>query len=304
MVFPSGEQFEIVSGSHKAVIVEVGGGVREYTVSGRPVLFGYPAEEMATGARNTPLIPWPNRLEDGRYTFDGKTYQVALTEPEKQNAIHGFLRWRPWRCAEKHPDRVVMTARIHPMMGYPFTLDVHVEYALSEAGLVCTTTAKNLGDATLPFAAGQHPYLTAGTERIDPCTLELDGTTWVPTDDARQLPTGPKPPVEGTPYDFRKGKVIGTQEVDYAFGDLTRDGEGKAWARLIAPDGHKSELWADSAYKYLEIYTAHTLPESQRRRGCGVEPMTCAPNGFRSGDGLIRLEPGQSWTGRWGVRSS
>jgi len=47
-----------------------------------------------------PLIPWPNRIQDGAYRFDGVEYQVPLTEPENHNAIHGFLRWRNWTCRQ------------------------------------------------------------------------------------------------------------------------------------------------------------------------------------------------------------
>src|ERR1700683_808668 len=102
---PSGEQFEIAHGQQRATIVEVGGGVREYAVGERPVLDPYPVQAMSDGAHGTPLIPWPNRLADGRYRFDGVDYQVALTEPGKHNAIHGFLRWRAWRGLGHEPGR-------------------------------------------------------------------------------------------------------------------------------------------------------------------------------------------------------
>ena len=63
---PSGEQFEIVHGEHRATIVEVGGGVREYAVGDRQVLDPYARDAMCDGAHGAPLIPWPNRLADGR----------------------------------------------------------------------------------------------------------------------------------------------------------------------------------------------------------------------------------------------
>lgn len=79
---PSGDQFQIRHGDQRATIVEVGGGVREYLTGDRAVLESYPLEAICDGAHNTPLIPWPNRLADGRYRFDGVDHQVALTEPE------------------------------------------------------------------------------------------------------------------------------------------------------------------------------------------------------------------------------
>ncbi len=298
---PSGEQFEIRSGKQRATIVEVGGGIREYEVGGRPVLDPYPVDAMCDGARGNVLVPWPNRLGDGRYRFDGVDHQVALTEPEKNNAIHGLLRWRSWRAAEQTPSRVVVATRLHPMMGYPFSLEVSVAYELDDAGLSVATTATNTGATRCPYGCGQHPYLSPGTGLIDACTVELDARTRILTDEKRQLPTG-REPVAGTPFDFSRGKPLGNETVDFAFTDLARDDGRRAWVRLLAPDGRRAELWVDEHYPILELYTGHTLDPERRRHGLGAEPMTCPPNAFQSGDGLVCLEPGQSLTTTWGVQ--
>jgi aldose 1-epimerase len=50
------------------------------------------------------------------------------------------------------------------------------------------------------------------------------------------------------------------------------------------------------------VFTADGIPDTaRRRRSVAIEPMTCAPNAFRSGDGLIVLQPGDSWSGSWGI---
>jgi aldose 1-epimerase len=285
---PSGEQFEIRHGDQRATIVEVGGGVREYEAGGRLVLDPYPIEEMCDGAHGVVLVPWPNRLADGRYRFDGVDHQVALTEPDKANAIHGFLRWRSWRASERTPSRVVVRTRLHPMVGYPFCLDVSVAYELGDGGLVVATTATNVGGTPCPYGCGQHPYLSPGTGLIDACTLQLAARTRILTDNERQLPTG-RERVAGTPFDFSAGKRLGDQKLDFAFTDLTRDESGYAWVGLSAPDEHVVELWVDEHYPILELYTGDTLGPERRRRGLGTEPMTCPPNAFQSGDGLLRL---------------
>jgi len=300
-IAPSGDQFEIRSGDQRATIVEVGGGVREYEVSGRLVLDPYPVNAMCDGAHGTVLVPWPNRLADGRYRFDGADYQVALTEPDKANAIHGFLRWRSWHASEHTGNRVAMGTRLQPMMGYPFCLDVSVAYELGDGGLVVATTATNRGATSCPYGCGQHPYLSPGTGLIDTCTLEVDARTRILTDNERQLPTG-REPVAGTRFDFAAGMPLGDEKLDYAFTDLARDDSGRAWVRLSAPDGHCVELWVDEHYPIVELYTGDTLAPERRRRGLGTEPMTCPPNAFQSGDGLVGLQPGQSLTTTWGVR--
>ncbi|MBA2555596.1 MAG: aldose 1-epimerase family protein [Geodermatophilaceae bacterium] len=298
---PSGEQFELVSGDQQATIVEVGGGVRAYTHAGRAVLQDYPLTAMCDGAHGAPLVPWPNRLGDGRYRFAGVDYRVALTEPEKSNAIHGFLRWSAWRPVRRAPDRIALAIRAHPRQGYPFTLDVEVEYGLDSNGLSVRTTATNVGDAPCPYGCGQHPYLSPGDALIDECLLEVAAGTRIRTDPDRQLPVGIDA-VAGTEFDFRQPRRLGSLRIDDAFTDLDRDPQGRAWVRLHRPDTWTAELWVDRSYSLVELYTADTLTPARRRRGLGVEPMTCPPNAFQTGDRVRTLHPGEAAVAEWGVR--
>lgn len=298
---PSGAQFTISHGDQRATIVEVGGGVRAYAVGARPVLDPYPIDAQCDGAHGAPLIPWPNRLEDGTYRFDGVDHQVALTEPDKHNAIHGLMRWRPWQAVEHTDRRVVMAARLHPMAGYPFTLDVQIDYELGEGGLTVAATASNRGDRPCPYGFGQHPYLSPGGGTIDGCTLQVDAETRVLTDPERQLPMG-REAVDATAHDFRRPQLLGDQAIDDPFTDLTRDVDGRAWARLGSPGSGTVELWVDELHPFIEVYTGDGLAPDRRRRGLGAEPMTCPPNAFHTGEGVIALDPGQSVTTRWGVR--
>ncbi len=301
LVPPSGEQFQIAHGDQHATIVEVGGGVREYVSGGRDVLHPYPLEAMCDGAHGAPLIPWPNRLADGRYSFDGTDYQLALTEPAKRNAIHGLLRWRSWRALEHSDQRVVMGIRLHPMTGWAFTLDVSIAYTLADDGLTVETRATNVGDVVCPWGSGQHPYLAPGAgAKVDDCTLELAAGFRILTDAERQLPIG-REPVEGTDYDFHSARPIDSLEIDHAFSDLERDADGRAWLRMGCPDGCTLELWSDQTYPLMQVYTADTLAPARRRTGLGAEPMSCPPNALASGELIVRLEPGDSQVARWGV---
>lgn len=297
---PSGQQYELTAGDYRATIVEVGGGVRTCDRDERPVLHPYPVSAMADGAHGAPLIPWPNRLADGQYRFDGTDYQVALTEPEKHNAIHGFLQWRSWKPQEQTAERIVMATRLHPLQGYPFALDVSIEYTLSLSGLTVRTTATNVGDTACPYGCGQHPYLSPGANLIDDCEIELDASTRILTSADRQLPTGTEA-VEGRPYDFRRARRLGELRVDHAFTDLARDTDGRAWLRLHGSDGLTAQLWVDSTYPLIEVFTSDTLSPDRRRCGLGAEPMTCPPNAFQTGEQVTRLEPRASITTAWGV---
>ena len=297
---PSGAQFEIAAGSGRATIVEVGGGIRSYEDGGRAVLEPYGLADICDGGHGAVLVPWPNRLAEGRYSFQGVEHRLALTEPARGNAIHGLGRWRAWRALEQEPDRVLMGLRLHPQPGYPFDLEVAVEYRMGEDGLTVTTTALNRGGPTCPYGAGQHPYLSPGAGTIDDCSLELPAATLITTDPDSGLPSG-REGLEGRPLDFRSPRRLAELQIDSPFADLDRGADGRARARLLCADGASVELWVDDGYSFLELFTGDTLSPSRRRRGLAVEPMSCPPNAFQSGEGLVRLGAGDSHTARWGV---
>ena len=164
VIAPSGEQIEIAAGDQQAVVVEVGGGLRSYSAGGRELVDGYGADEMSSSGRGQVLIPWPNRLQDGSYEFDGRRHQLPLNEPQHHNAIHGLVRWSAWTASAREPHRVVMEHILFPQPGYPFALRLGIEYALSDRGLRVRTTATNVGTDPCPYGSGAHPYLTVGTQ--------------------------------------------------------------------------------------------------------------------------------------------
>ena len=299
MVAPSGEQVEIALGDQRAVLVGVGGGLRSYAIAGSDVIDGYGIAEMSTSGRGQVLIPWPNRLQAGSYEFGGRSHQLALDEPSAGNAIHGLVRWADWTVAEREANRVVVVHTLHPRPGYPFALELSIEYTLSQGGLQVRTTATNVGMDPCPFGSGAHPYLTFGTGSVDSVLLQVPARTVLHSDE-RGIPTG-SDAVGGTEYDFTQPRAIGATKLDTAFTDLERDQDGLARVELRHPDHDGGlALWVDERYSYLMLYTGDDRPDVNRR-SLAVEPMTCPPNAFRSGDDLIVLEPGGSFQGVWGI---
>ena len=296
---PSGQQIEIALGDQRAVVVEAGAGLRSYSAAGRDLLDGYEAHEMSRSGRGQVLIPWPNRIEDGSYEFDGQLHQLPINDVEEQDAIHGLVRWAAWHVREREQHRVLMQHRIHPQPGYPFSLEVDIEYSLSARGLRVTTTAVNVGAGPCPYGCGAHPYLKAGVEPVDAATLRAPGGT-VLLSNERGIPVGSEP-VEGTKFDFRRPRPIATTKLDNAFTDLERDGDGLARVSLSGPGGELT-LWVDETYRYLMLFTGDPLPDVDRG-SLAIEPMTCPPNAFRTDEALIRLEAGRSFTSTWGIDS-
>ena len=290
---PSGEQIELSSGNQEAVVTEVGAGLRTYSAGGHDVLDSYAIDELASSGRGQLLIPWPNRIRDGAYELDGRRHQLDINEPARNNAIHGLVRWSNWRVSGRSADRAVLEHALRPRPGYPFTLELRVEYSLSAEGLTVVTTATNAGAETCPYGAGAHPYLTVHAGAVDEAVLRIPARSVLEADE-RGIPVRSRP-VETTELDFREPRPVGPTRLDHCFTDLDRDEDGRARVVIVG-----TTLWVDASYPYLMIFTGDGLPDVERR-SLAVEPMTCAPNAFVSGDGLVLLKPGESHAGAWGI---
>jgi aldose 1-epimerase len=297
---PSGEQHEVAFGRQRVVIAGVGATLRSYDVGDEAVVDGFDEDEICSAGRGQVLAPWPNRLAEGRYDYDGVSARAAIDEPERHNAIHGLVRWLAWQVRYRAQNVLGMGCTLEPQPGYPWRLDLGVEYRLGRDGLSVTATASNPSDRPIPFGMGFHPYISAGTGRVDECRLHLPGSTRLVTDD-RGLPTG-EATVGGTEYDFLAPRAVGSTRLDTAYTNLARGEDGLARVALERPGPSSVTMWADSSFPYFMAYTGDTLDPPQRRRASiAIEPMTCPPNALRSGTDVITIEPGASWTGRWGL---
>ena len=302
MIPLTGSQYEIAAGDYRAAVTELGAGLRELSRAGRPLITGYQPDELPPGAAGQLLAPWPNRVDHGRYAFDGAQYQLDLSEPEQANAIHGLTRWENWAPVRQQDDRVILTHTLPARPGYPFCLRLEAEYRLDPAGgLEVTITARNEGSRRAPYGTGSHPYLTARTSLVDECFLTLPAGRWLPAG-PRDIPSGPAKDLTGGPFDFRQRRRIGTTSINHAFTALERDAAGKAWAWLGA-DTIRVGLWAGDGYPWLQVFTGDTLPEGHRRRAVAIEPMTCPPNALATGQDLVVLDPGGSVSHSWGIRA-
>jgi len=297
-------QYDIEAGQYRATVTELGAGLRELSFHGQPLIAGYEADELPPAGAGELLAPWPNRVDGGRYVFGGTEYQLALTEPTRANAIHGLTRWTAWTAVRQDSGAVLLRSTPHGQQGYPFSVEIEAEYRLdASTGLQVTVTARNRGSHTAPYGTGSHPYLTVRTSSVDACELTLPARSWLPLDD-RGIPAGPPEPVEGTEYDFRTARAIGTTRLDHALTGLSRDGDGRAWAYLAADGGSgpRVGLWAGGGYGWLQVFTGDPLGPDRRRKAVAIEPMTCPPNAFVTADDLLVLEPGEMAAHSWGIR--
>ncbi len=300
---PTGRQLELRRGGVSAVVTEVGATLRALEVGGLSILQGFPADGMPEASRGQVLIPFPNRVDRGRYAFHGRSLELPLDEPDRTNAMHGLVRWLNWAPLSSTPSRLVMGLVLHARDGYPFVLSLRVAYTLTPSGLRVRQSARNLGAVPAPYGAGFHPYLTVGTPRIDECILRLPARTSFLVN-ARMIPTG-RAGVAGTPLDFREPRAIGDSVMDTGFTDLERDADGLARVELAAPSGRpRLSVLLDRGYPFLQVFTGDGLPDEVRRRAIAIEPYTCAANAFNNGLGLRVLAAGECFSSVWEIAAA
>ncbi|QDZ15658.1 aldose 1-epimerase family protein [Humibacter ginsenosidimutans] len=304
----SGISIDLAHGDYRASIASVGASLRTLTHDGRDLVVPFEADELRPAFRGATLAPWPNRIVDGRYTFDGVEQQVALTEPALNNALHGLVAWLDFAVRDRGDDFVQLAASIQAQQGYPHRVDLEVVFRLDDDGLHSAVTARNSGTSAAPFGTGPHPYLVAGQGRVDDWTLTLPAADVLAVTADRLAPIGlaaVSSHVGGTAregeLDFRTPRVIGEVFIDHAFTALQRDAAGTAAVEIVAADGHGVAMRWDAACPWVQIHTADRPDPALSRLGLAVEPMTCPPDAFNSGTDLIVLQPGDTTTAGWTI---
>jgi aldose 1-epimerase len=297
----SGTQWSIEGGGRRAVVVEVGGTLRAYSAGDVPLLDGFDADEMSPASAGQILAPWPNRIRDGRYTFEDQSYQLALTEPEKHNAIHGLANWSRWTVVEHTADCLTVEFELPPQVGYPWWLTLRSRWQVSADGLRCDQQAVNNSTSNAPWGYSAHPYVKLPGVSVDETVLHVPGKSRILAD-ARLLPIG-SVSVAGSEYDFTEPRKIGGLVLDIAFGDIEHNASGITEVTITDPGSAASiVVWADQKFKYWQVFTGDTLAGERFRRSVAIEPMTCPPDSFRTGRDLTVLAPGETWTASWGIR--
>ncbi|WP_431802742.1 aldose 1-epimerase family protein [Microbacterium sp. bgisy203] len=307
----SGTQYSIRSGAYFAEIASIGASLRRLRHDGRDLTVPFDADEVRPGFRGALLAPWPNRVIDGRYAFAGEQYRLALTEPERGHALHGFAGWLDFTDTAHTDDALTLAATIEPQTSYPWRVRVETTFELGADGLTQTVIATNEGTDAAPFGTGPHPYLVAGPGPLDTWTLELPASVVLDVTPDRLAPVALHDVATFDParFDRRAPRVLGPVELDHAYTDLVRDDAGLATVRVTDPSGTGVALAWDAACPWVQVHTAD-LPggpaQPFHRAGLAVEPMTCAPDAFNDdhypwGTGLIVLDAGAQASASWRI---
>lgn len=289
----NGTVITLEAGDYRAQLASVGATLVSLTRSGRDLVLSFPATELPTAYKGKILLPWPNRIEAGRYSYAGVDYQLPVNEVETGSAAHGFVTWLNWEVSGQGPTSVTFSLFLPPQRAYPFALRLETTYTLdAEAGLVCRVVAENIGEQTAPYGVAVHPYLTCNQAPLDRCLLLVPASSYLEVDE-NLIPTG-EVSVDGTDYDFRTARTVADTMIDNAFGQLPPE----EWNVDLTDPETAMTVRLTSDERWLQIYSADQLG----RPGVAVEPMSCPPNAFNTGVDVIELSPGQLSTLSYSIR--
>ncbi|OZC52672.1 aldose epimerase [Rhodococcus sp. WWJCD1] len=299
------QTYSLTSDKYRADIAAVGAGLRVLEYDGAALTETWAAGSKPPLSAGLVLAPWPNRTADGTFAFEGVEHRLEISEPSRNNSSHGFVRKVAWTLVEHTDSRVEQSVDVGTHQGWPFSLTVTVVHELSADGLTVTASAKNTGDSAAPYGMGFHTYVRVGDVPLDECTLELSAGTRLPLDPVRNLPVGNSVPTADTEYDFREPRTLQGVQLDTPFSASLPDGDGRANHVLRGPDGAATVLWTDASFGWVQVFTADPANDQaypDRGRALAIEPMTCPPDALNSEIDLVVLEPGQIWSGTWGMR--
>ena len=299
--------------NQRAVISPWGASLRRYLfldTSGQEIdiVWGYSGGVGKRGGQGDVLIPFPGRIGNGRYSFDGQTFQLECNDKEAPNAIHGFVRSLPWDIQAIDSNRVTLTltlrAETYAHRGYPFSLNITVTYELNANGLSCAFSVENIGDRAAPVGIGFHPYFTVGTAIINDAEVQIPGTGYLEFNE-RLVPTGKICGVADTAWDYRRFRPIAQQRFNHCYVNLERNAQEIATASLRhVPSNRTITITMDSAFSAVVIYTGDAIADAPRV-ALAIEPMTCPSDAFNHPEwGLKRVVPGETFSGCWGVDDS
>lgn len=288
-------EITLYSGEYSLTVSAFGAAIRGMRKSGKVIITEFSSPEEQYPGQGDVLMPWPGRIPEGFYMFQGQPCQLPTSANPHKNAIHGLFRNVPWEIEAYDDSSVTFSLSVEKddFRGYPFSLRSQVRYTLSNSGLRCEFHTENTGDNPAPFGAGFHPYFTAGSEKIDSDSAEIPM-------ESMQIGNTSEP-VSGSPADFQSLTPIQNRVLDAVYTGARRDSQGIFRARYLS-DQREITVWMDESFPYLVVYSGETLPEPYSRRSLAIEPWTCAPDAFNHPErGLIILNPGDTASGTWGV---
>jgi aldose 1-epimerase len=278
-----------------SIVPGAGANVLEIHFNGQNILDGYNTpEELEAGkwGKSTVLFPFPNRLDGGKYQWNGKEYIFPINNAATGNAIHGFVREEAFEPEFVFLGQDLASFRCYfdyhgERDYYPFPFALELEFTIHDSGkFEVQVEVTNAHNDVIPVGFGWHPYFRLAS-RADLHQMQLPAAEMVAIND-RMIPTGQR-----TPYsDFLQKKVVGETALDNCF-ISTKTGNYQ-----MVLEGEDQILKVKASASEFPFFQVFTPPH---RESIALEPMSCNVDAFNNLDGLISLPADGVWNGKMSI---
>lgn len=144
------------------VLPQLGGSIGAWTLGAQPMLrtasVGGIAARDPYATAGFPLVPYSNRIAQGRFEWDGRHVNLERNFPPEPHAIHGVGFERPWQVLEQGEHSVLLSLMHRPDAAWPWSFEARQLLKLEEEALTLELSAQNLEQQAVPLAFGHHPY--------------------------------------------------------------------------------------------------------------------------------------------------
>jgi len=265
----------------------IGGSILSLTHAHRKVLRPTPEEAVEAGAvRRTacfPLVPYANRIADGRFFWDGRAHRLAENFPASPHPLHGVGWRRPWQVVSADERSCLLRLEHRPRDGehsdWPFAFDAEQKISLSSGGLRVDLSVINADECAAPLGLGLHPlFPRRGSERL------IFGAAGAWLNGSDMLPASQ---VSGGVWEHAAGQSIDAQVLDNDFFGWS------GTARIEADCFDAIRISASPIFSALRVFTPAD------KDFFAVEPVSHATDAINR-DGaaeLLRVPPGGRLSG-------
>jgi aldose 1-epimerase len=282
------EDLEIFSSdksSYAKIFLNQGASLQELTLNGQELIKDMSPMTYENTYASSILFPFANRIQDGSYEFEGKSYQLDINQKEENNTLHGLVYNKTFEVVDEKTTETFTSVKLvyhekNISPGFPFTYSIYLEYVLTETTLTLNVEIKNTESKTFPFTLGWHPYFLSS---------DLYNSSVI-FDSKLKLKLDHRNITEKMVHnDYAEGFKISNQSLDDCF--ILDSNEV-----LFMTPSYILELKSSEKDSFLQLYTP------PHKNTIAIEQTTGVSNSFNNGIGLKKLKPNETYTTSWDLK--
>lgn len=267
------------------IYVNQGASLQELKLDGKTIIEDLAPLTYSNTYASSILFPFANRIKDGSYTFEGKTFHFEINEPGNNNALHGLVYNKTFQIINQKEakDFASITFEYNEtdeFIGFPYKYTIQVEYIVTENSLDVRVHLKNNDPKAFPFTIGWHPYFSSSD--LYHSSLHFDSQQKLIFDE-RCITTGVETIENASNFNIEDKKlddcyILNTNQTQFNTPDF------------------KLLISASSKENFLQIY----MPP--KTNIVAIEPTTGVSDSFNNKMGVQILQPNENYQVQWNLK--